>query len=996
MSDSTIQIGIEAVNQRVLTDLARDVATLKKEVVDLSAKNEAYSKSADKAAAANAKLDTSFSGIAAAAKGVDGALKKQIEWSGLLLDSTNSLVAAQSNADKELKKLVLTSKDLTSQIGMLDSVMAKQSSLTAELTQLNNANYVSELKINASLAEQISLRKAEIFAYEKAMSTKTAAQASYNAEAMKGISAAERLIGVQTAGSASNRAIAEQMIARSNAQASYNAEAMKGAIAAERLIGIQTAGAAANKAIADQMIARYAVQTNHTKLLTEAQDMLHTATRGVSGAFGNLWMTYGQVLPLLTGFMAAASAVKVFKTGSEFEYINTMTAALSGGTIKAKELNEELLKMRGYGRTPTDLAEGLQSLVKAGRSATEALKELPTVSMFATIADNMPLDRAAEELTQYYNAFKSTTTNLKGEMASFAEFSDILVTAVHGSTAGFTDFNTALKYLLPLASKAKFSFQEVSAASMILADVGLKGSIGTTALRTALTRMITPTDEIKKGLAAAGVELEKFIEGDNIKSLGGMVEALRQVREQMNAEQWQEFSKTGFGFRGELVVALIDKIDEYNKALLTLGESAGSTKIKFEILAITTQMRMDELGASFERAFITAFNGEKATKVIGELDKLVNSSGFASSLQDIVTGTVALASGFTSIAGVILSVPTWVLEVGVVGAFLFGKTGKIAAGAIIATAAGVDKLKTSLEDFYYANSNSAVDPRVKVTGIAAAQAEVAELQDKMDSLGRNQYSETTDRKLQAAKARLAVLKEIYEVESEEKSAPTVKKPNEPNSPLNLASTKEVENTEKRLAGLFEYADNLDNRKVANKLANLEKQRVADIAYFDGLVNQEATAAVGKRLVEERYINERKGILAEDSAKSQAHLDSELNKKQVAAEKIKSIESELDVFLGNIDDVTTAKKLESNEKWLNAKTASIEAESKVAGVSAEKTAELINKANLKRMANDIDVWQKEAGEIQKVQDRLDANTVFSTDQITQKKIAAIEKRFKKQL
>lgn len=696
--------------------------------------------------------------------------------------------------------------------------------------------------------------------------------------------------------------------------------------------------------------------TSATQGLSIAQKSLHDATRGVSGAFGSLWMTYGQILPLLTGFMAAASAVKVFKTGSEFEYINTMTSALSNGEVAVKDLNAELLKMKGLGRTPTELAEGVQSLVKAGRSASQALKEIQTVSMFSTIADNMSLDKAADELVRYHNVFKSTTTNMKGDSASLSDIADILTSAVHGSTAGFSDFNTALKYTLPLVSTAKFSFQEVSAAAMVFADSGLQGSIGTTAMRTALTNMITPTHAIKEALKSSGVEMEKFVDGDNIKSLGDMVNALKKVKEQMSAEQWLAFAKEGFGLRGSQLTALIDKTDEYGKHLQSLGDAAGGVEQKFKTLAATTKMRMEELGASFERAFITAFNGEKATAVISELDKLVNSSGFASSLQDIVTGAIGLSESFTKIAGVLLSVPTWVLEVGVVGAFLFGKTGKIAAAAIVGTAAAIEGLKTKIEDLYYASAPDAVDPRSK-SPLEGYKKEAEELQARMDELTKNHsYSESTDKRLKY------VFEQISNFEAASKSLTDVsnkaagvlpKKTSGENSLVVTESQKETEKLAKLTAGLFEYSNNLDNRRLANRLENLETEKVSTMTFLDSIVGKEAEVAVAKRLYMQKYNNERVKIQEEDTdrlnKKTEAEKKSdevEVNRRIALGDKIRKeyetftakeleLENRLTSEIGITDDVKLARKIDNLDKEYEKTKSMIDAQFAYTGDVAKK-------------------------------------------------------------
>jgi TP901 family phage tail tape measure protein len=379
---------------------------------------------------------------------------------------------------------------------------------------------------------------------------------------------------------------------------------------------------------------------------TASYQTLHGAIRGTSGALGNLWMTYGQIAPLLAAFSATALVMNVQKLGSAFEYMTKYSYSIGDMSVGLGKIREELLGMKETAQSPTELASGLRELTKAGVPTKEALESLGNVAKFAAVSEQ-ELAAATYQLVTMQRAFEKTSFTAAGNMITLADTADIVAKAALSSATNFSDFQTALKYTTALAGKAELSLQEVSAAAMMMANAGLKGSIGTTALRTSITRMMSPLPSVKKALKEAGVEMSKFATGDNIMSLEKMFEELHRVKEEMTSEEWNKFSKVAFGLRGELVAMAFADLPAFRKALAEVEGATGFVEQAFASLSETTQLQVKFLKDELQGALIKAFDSEAAKRVISGLRDALKSEDFERVVTGLTDAVYALGSGLS-------------------------------------------------------------------------------------------------------------------------------------------------------------------------------------------------------------------------------------------------------------------------------------------------------------------------------------------------------------
>jgi hypothetical protein len=75
--------------------------------------------------------------------------------------------------------------------------------------------------------------------------------------------------------------------------------------------------------------------TTHTKTHAAAMRDAHSAARGLASGFGAMWLTWGNIAPLLAGASLSHGFMQAMKAGSEFAYQLTFVKALGGETAES-------------------------------------------------------------------------------------------------------------------------------------------------------------------------------------------------------------------------------------------------------------------------------------------------------------------------------------------------------------------------------------------------------------------------------------------------------------------------------------------------------------------------------------------------------------------------------------------------------------------------------------------------------------------------------------
>lgn len=271
--------------------------------------------------------------------------------------------------------------------------------------------------------------------------------------------------------------------------------------------------------------------------------------------WGKTW-TRNVTLPIVGAGVVAG------KMALDFEGAFTKIGALSN--TNAKDLaswKTQVLQLSGAtARSPQELADALYFLASAGLKTTDVM---PALSASAHAAATGLGDTAdvAKITAQALNAYA-------GSGLHATDVTDTLVNAVKAGTADPQEFATALGRILPIASKAGVSFDQVAASLAGLSNIGLDVNEGVTAMRGVLQALVAPSSTAAKAMKDVGLSADQMRSAIADKGLlgamqlldkatGGNIDKLRQIIPNIRALTGQ------FGLTGDnakTVAAIFDQV----------------------------------------------------------------------------------------------------------------------------------------------------------------------------------------------------------------------------------------------------------------------------------------------------------------------------------------------------------------------------------------------------------------------------------------------------
>jgi TP901 family phage tail tape measure protein len=339
--------------------------------------------------------------------------------------------------------------------------------------------------------------------------------------------------------------------------------------------------------------------------------------------------------------------------------INVKTNLMESGK-DAKVLNAELARVRATAVdlqkiapfSAQDVVEIENTFLKAGVKLNDITSKRGAAfaaTALATITKDAPAT-IAEGMVSIAAPF-----NLKG--GNYGELADYLQRVDNASITTVPDLIEGAKYVSGKAAELKISWKEMLQAQGVLAQQGLKGSMGGTALNDFISRLAMGSRIARKSVAEVNAEMQKqgrdpleFWDKDGkLKSFPVIVANLRKSMEGLTDRQREVAAQKIFGEQGGRAAAALSHGGEGS------WESIG-TSIEG---AITLQQKMDEILKGFNAANKSLSGTAKTTVasiftpmldsltlVENKLNTVVSGVGeFAESHKKITTGANVLLGG---------------------------------------------------------------------------------------------------------------------------------------------------------------------------------------------------------------------------------------------------------------------------------------------------------------------------------------------------------------
>lgn len=368
----------------------------------------------------------------------------------------------------------------------------------------------------------------------------------------------------------------------------------------------------------------------HTKMLNDA----HSAARGLASGFGAMWLTWGNIGPLLAGAALSNTFMKAAKYGGEFAYQLTFVKALGEESAEAMErLSDRTLKLAKdslYG--PIELANGLRMLAQAGLSADQAMQALPHVTRLATVGE-LSMAEAGTTLAGVMNAFKL-------QVGDFEHIGDVFAKAAALSQTSVQSMTQSMRMASVVGEQYNVSMEDTATALTLLAKINIVGTAAGTSLRNMLKELYSPADNVVRAMKRLGLETSDA--QGNLRPFVDVIYDLKGKLSEYNKASQVKILQNLFGERGakEAVAMLSLTREEWDKLNQSIRDSGGFMKDVSGQLEKTFKGEWKQALNTLQVQLIKAFKDAEPTlvRMTEALKETFNSDGFRNGVSSLLSG----------------------------------------------------------------------------------------------------------------------------------------------------------------------------------------------------------------------------------------------------------------------------------------------------------------------------------------------------------------------
>jgi TP901 family phage tail tape measure protein len=375
------------------------------------------------------------------------------------------------------------------------------------------------------------------------------------------------------------------------------------------------------------------------------------------------------------------------RTLIDFQGEMARTRAVTGAT--AEDMAKLTAQARALGATTkfsaAEAASGMAFLGMAGFETNEILGAMPATLDLAAAA-NIDLGRAADITSNIMAGF-----SLQASGASKA--ADILAVVASNANTDISQMGDAMKFVAPIAKGFEVDMETTASAIGVLSNAGLQGSLAGTGLRVTLTRLMAPTNQVRKTLEALGLTQDDV----NIKT-HGLVGVLQNLKDAgIGAEEALAIAGQRGGPALEVLLSNVPKLQEL---VDKTNAAEGSARAMAETMMNTLGGSVAELKAAFEGFIITMGDNGFGGTVENSIDGLAE---FFRILDRNKNTVMALVDTFLALGAVWLGLKVYAWGAAFItaakGAAIFNVTLATTQGVLLAIAAAIASVLIVLNQY---------------------------------------------------------------------------------------------------------------------------------------------------------------------------------------------------------------------------------------------------------------------------------------------------------
>jgi TP901 family phage tail tape measure protein len=323
------------------------------------------------------------------------------------------------------------------------------------------------------------------------------------------------------------------------------------------------------------------------------------------------------------------------RVGSDFEATMSSVKAIGEFTAREMELITEKAKEMGIETkfSATEAGEAMYYMAQAGWDADQILSGIAGVMDMAA-ASGEDLAHSSDIVTDALTAF-----GYAAEESS--RFADVLAKAAAATNTDVSKLGQTFKYVAPIAGTLGYSIEDVATAAGLMANAGIKASSAGTALRSVLSRMASPTEQVKGAMETLGISLTET--DGTAKSLHGVIENLRDAFSGLSEDEQVAYASTlaaKTGMSG--LLAVINASDEdFENLTASLSNASGAAQTMADTMQNNLKGKVEIFKSSVEGLGLVLYDymvnplswlAEKGTAAIDALTRAVAEGGLSAGM----------------------------------------------------------------------------------------------------------------------------------------------------------------------------------------------------------------------------------------------------------------------------------------------------------------------------------------------------------------------------
>lgn len=361
-----------------------------------------------------------------------------------------------------------------------------------------------------------------------------------------------------------------------------------------------------------------------------------SGSNGGSSVRGSFADNAGAVMA--TGAAMVAPLALPVDTSMEFESAMSKVKAITNSTDADMERLTQTARELGANTqySATEAAQAMSYLGMAGWKTEQIISGMPGLLDLAA-ASGEDLARVADIVSDDLTAFK-----MPAEQA--AHMADVMAAASTNANTNVSMMGETFKYAGAVAGALGYTFEDVAVATGLMANSGVKAEMAGTALRSIMTRLVTPPKEAATAMDTLGISVKNS--DGTVKSFRQQMVELRKAFSGMTEAQQSSAAKAIAGqeaMAGFLAIINASE-DDFNKMTGAVDNSNGAAHDMAQTMNKNTKGALKALKSALEDVAITIGNVfleslSSATKAFTEFVRKFGE--FAKAHPKIIAGIMA-------------------------------------------------------------------------------------------------------------------------------------------------------------------------------------------------------------------------------------------------------------------------------------------------------------------------------------------------------------------